>query len=53
MESTSDAGQGPNGNEKRQDRVIARSVFVAGSLLTAVWVVALILILRWLIESVF
>ena len=53
MESRSDAGQGPNGNEKTQDRVIARSVFFAGSLLTAAWVVGLILLLRWVIVAVF
>jgi hypothetical protein len=53
MSSTSDAGHGPNGNDKSQSRAIARSVFLAGGLLTAAWFLALILLLRWLIVTVF
>ena len=53
MSSTSDAGHGPNGTHKSNGQAVARSVFIAGGLLTAAWFVALILLVRWLIVTIF
>jgi hypothetical protein len=54
MSSTSEAGrpQGRGRGRPARDGV-ARSVFAAGVLLTTVWVLALILLARWLIETIF
>jgi hypothetical protein len=45
---------GPNGRGPRRDGYrIARSVVAAGAVLTAVWLLGLILLLRWLIMMIF
>jgi hypothetical protein len=53
MASRSEAGRGPDGREKPGGQRMARSIFIAATLLTAAWVVALILLARWLIEAIF
>lgn len=48
------AHPGPNGRGPRRDGSrFARSVFAAGALLTALWLLCLILLLRWLIVTIF
>jgi hypothetical protein len=54
MSSTSEAGRPKGSGRGRPARDgVARSVFVAGVLLTTVWVLALILVARWLIVAIF
>jgi hypothetical protein len=49
-----EAHPGPNGRGPRRDvSRFARSVFAAGAVLTAVWLLGLILLLRWLIMMIF
>ena len=54
MSSTSEAGR-PNGRGRGRPARdgVARSVYAAGVLLTAVWVLALLLVARWLIVTIF
>lgn len=54
MSSTSEAGRPQGRGRGRPARNgVARSVFAAGVLLTTVWVLALILVARWLIVTIF
>jgi hypothetical protein len=54
MSSTSEAGRPKGSGRGRPARDgIARSVFAAGVLLTAAWLLALLLLARWLIVTIF
>ena len=54
MSSTPDAQRGPNGRGPKRDGYrIAFSAIAAGALLTALWALALIALLRWLIVTIF
>ena len=54
MSTRFDAHPGPNGRGPRRESYrIARSVVAAGALLTALWLLALIFVLRWLIVTIF
>ena len=53
MASRSEAGPRSNGTSEPAGNTRARSIFIAAGLLTAAWVVALILIARWLIGAIF
>jgi hypothetical protein len=54
MSSTSEARRPKGSGRGRPARDgVARSVFAAGVLLTTLWVLALILVARWLIGTIF
>ena len=53
MASRSEAGPRSNGRSKPAGNRRARSIFIAAGVLTAAWVLALILLVRWLIVTVF
>ena len=50
MASRFEAGPGQDGRGKPGGQRTARMIFIAASLLTAAWVLALLLLARWLIE---
>ena len=50
MASRSEADCGQDGRDEEGRQWIARSIFTAAALLTAAWLLALVLIARWLIE---
>jgi hypothetical protein len=54
MSSSSEAGPGPNCSRHRKSpgKLIARSVVIAGGLLTVVWVLAVILLVGWAILAI-
>jgi hypothetical protein len=54
MSARFDAPPGPNGRGPRLEGYrFARSVVAAGALLTALWLLGIILLLRWLIVTIF
>ena len=52
MASRFEAGRGPDGRGKSGGQRTARLIFIAAALLTAAWVLALLLFARWLIELI-
>jgi hypothetical protein len=55
MSSTSDASHGTDRRGRRppDGQAIARSILIAGALLTGAWFLGLILLARWLITMIF
>ena len=53
MASRSEAGPRSNGTSEPAGNRRARSIFIVAGVLTAAWVLALVLLARWLIEAIF
>ena len=53
MASRSDVRRGTDARGKPKGRTLARGIFTAAALLTLVWFVAVILLARWLIVTLF
>ena len=53
MASRSEAGPRPNGTSEQAGNRRVRSIFIAAGILTAAWALALIMIARGLIETIF
>ena len=52
MASRFEAGPGQDGRGEPGGQRTARMIVIAGAMVTAAWVLALILIARWLIELI-